>query len=384
MSTFSPKAPLIGFTSESFEHEQVVLHHDPASGLKSVVAIHSTALGPALGGARFHPYNSDEEAITDALNLSRGMSYKNAMAGLDFGGGKAIVVGDPAEAKTAELLLAFGRLVNSLGGRYITACDAGTCVTDMDVVARECRWTLTRSSETGGAGDPSIATALGVLQGMRAAALHRWGTPSLQGRTVGVAGLGKVGHRLVEHLFNEGARVVVTDVRQEPLRHIAEKFPRIGIIDNTENLVRFRGMDIYAPCALGGALDDDVAREITADVVCGAANNQLAHTGIESLLAERGTLYLPDYVVNAGGAIQATGELRGLTPGQTMVRVEKIFDTALTVLEHAQTEGILPGVAADRIAEQRIAAASGARVKGTGPSRNSQEGRDDTGWQRKR
>ena len=206
------------FHSDQGGHEQVVLCQDRASGLKAVIAIHSTALGPALGGTRFYPYATEEEAVADALNLARGMSYKNAMAGLDHGGGKAVIIGDPDAIKTEELLLAYGRFVASLGGRYVTACDVGTYVADMDVVARECRWTTGRSPENGGAGDSSVLTAFGVFQGMRASAQHLWGDPTLRGRRVGIAGVGKVGHHLVEHLLEDGAEVVITDVREEAVR----------------------------------------------------------------------------------------------------------------------------------------------------------------------
>ncbi|MEV8311853.1 amino acid dehydrogenase [Streptomyces flavidovirens] len=375
MTAFSVRTPIIASDSASFEHEQVILVQDIASGLKAIVAIHSTSLGPALGGTRFQVYASDEEAVRDALNLSRGMSYKNALAGLDFGGGKAVIIGDPAKAKSEELLLAYGRFVASLGGRYLTACDVGTSVADMDVIARACRWTVSRSPEIGGVGDPSVPTAVGVLQGMRAAALHRWGTPSLQGRTVGIAGVGKVGHLLVKHLFEEGARLVVTDVREGPVRRVVEKFPHITVVNDTESLIRFKGLDVYAPCALGGVLDEAVVPVITAEVVCGSANNQLAHSGVEQHLADRGILYVPDYVVNAGGVIQAAGELSGLTPRQSAMKVERIFDTTLTVLEQAEADGILPSDAADRIAERRITASAEARVKKRRPLWKRQVGR---------
>ncbi|MET9549931.1 Glu/Leu/Phe/Val dehydrogenase dimerization domain-containing protein [Streptomyces sp. NPDC006627] len=364
MTAFSLKAPLTALDSTPFEHEQVVLLQDSVSGLKAIIAIHSTALGPAVGGTRFQAYDSDEEAVRDALNLSRGMSYKNALAGLDLGGGKAVIIGDPAQVKTESLLLAYGRFVASLGGRYMTACDVGTYVADMDVIARVCRWTVSRSPELGGAGDPSTATAVGVLQGMRAAALHRWGATSLQGRTVGVAGVGKVGHLLVEHLFNEGARVVVTDVREDAVRRVTDKFPQVTVVADTEALTRFDSLDIYAPCALGGALNETVVSAITAEMVCGAANNQLVHPGVEKQLADRGVLYVPDYVVNAGGVVQAAGELRGLTPRRSALQVERLFDTTLAVLEHAKAEGILPGEAADRMAEQRMSASKSRRSRG--------------------
>ena len=213
------------FRSEQGGHEQVVLCQDRASGLKAVIALHSTALGPGLGGTRFHAYTGEEHpeeaALLDALNLSRGMSYKNALAGLPHGGGKAVIIGDPEKIKTEELLLAYGRFVASLGGRYFTACDVGTYVQDMDVVARECRWTTGRSPEQGGAGDSSVLTAFGVFQGMRASAQHLWGAPTLRDRTVGIAGVGKVGHHLVQHLLEDGARVVVTDVRAEAVERSA-------------------------------------------------------------------------------------------------------------------------------------------------------------------
>ncbi|CAL9475301.1 Valine dehydrogenase [Streptomyces sp. enrichment culture] len=345
------------FRSEQGGHEQVVLCQDRASGLKAVIAIHSTALGPALGGTRFYPYASEEEAVLDALNLSRGMSYKNALAGLEHGGGKAVIIGDPELVKTEELLLAYGRMVASLGGRYVTACDVGTYVADMDVVARECRWTTGRSPENGGAGDSSVLTAFGVFQGMRASAQHMWGDPTLRGRVVGVAGVGKVGHYLVEHLVQDGAEVVITDVREESVRRITDKFPQVRVAADTDALIRTEGLDVYAPCALGGALNDDTVPVLTARIVCGAANNQLAHPGVEKDLEERGILYAPDYVVNAGGVIQVADELHGFDFDRCKVKATKIFDTTSAIFARAKEDGIPPAAAADRIAEQRMAEA---------------------------
>ncbi|MET8327520.1 Glu/Leu/Phe/Val dehydrogenase dimerization domain-containing protein [Streptomyces sp. NPDC005181] len=342
------------FHSDQGGHEQVVLCQDRASGLKAVIAIHSTALGPALGGTRFYPYASEEEAVADALNLARGMSYKNAMAGLDHGGGKAVIIGDPEKIKTDELLLAYGRFVASLGGRYVTACDVGTYVADMDVVARECRWTTGRSPENGGAGDSSVLTAFGVFQGMRASAQHLWGDPTLRGRKVGVAGVGKVGHHLVEHLLKDGAEVVITDVRDESVRRITERHPEVTVAADTAALIRTEGLDIYAPCALGGALNDDTVPVLTAKVVCGAANNQLAHPGVEKDLADRAILYAPDYVVNAGGVIQVADELHGFDFDRCKAKASKIFDTTLAIFARAKEDGIPPAAAADRIAEQRM------------------------------
>ncbi|MFE1044319.1 Leu/Phe/Val dehydrogenase [Streptomyces olivaceus] len=345
------------FHSDQGGHEQVVLCQDRASGLKAVIAIHSTALGPALGGTRFYPYASEAEAVTDALNLARGMSYKNAMAGLDHGGGKAVVIGDPTQLKSEELLLAYGRFVASLGGRYVTACDVGTYVADMDIVARECRWTTGRSPENGGAGDSSVLTAFGVYQGMRASSQHLWGDPTLRDRTVGVAGVGKVGHHLVEHLLTEGARVVVTDVREDVVRSITERHPSVAAVADADALIRVAGLDVYAPCALGGALNDETVPVLTAKVVCGAANNQLAHPGVEKDLADRGILYAPDYVVNAGGVIQVADELHGFDFERCRVKAAKIYDTTLAIFARAKEDGIPPAAAADRIAEQRMAEA---------------------------
>lgn len=345
-------------------HEQVVLCQDRSSGLKAVIALHSTTLGPALGGTRFFPYATEEEAVADALNLSRGMSYKNALAGLDHGGGKAVIIGDPERIKTEELLLAYGRCVASLGGRYVTACDVGTYVADMDIVARECRWTTGRSPERGGAGDSSVLTAYGVYQGMRASAVHLWGDASLSGRLVGVAGVGKVGNHLVEHLLQEGARVVVTDVREESVRRITAAHPEVTVAADTDELIRTPGLDVYAPCALGGVLDDTTVPALTARVVCGAANNQLAHPGIEKDLADQGVLYAPDYVVNAGGVIQVADELHGFDFERCRAKAEKIFDTTLSIFARAKEDGIPPAAAADRIAERRISDARISRSRG--------------------
>ncbi|MFJ9907865.1 Leu/Phe/Val dehydrogenase [Streptomyces sp. NPDC101152] len=350
------------FHSDQGGHEQVVLCQDRASGLKAVIAIHNTALGPALGGTRFYPYATEAEAVADALNLARGMSYKNAMAGLDHGGGKAVIIGDPDRDKTEELLLAYGRMVASLGGRYVTACDVGTYVADMDVVARECRWTTGRSPENGGAGDSSVLTAFGVYQGMRASAQHLWGDPSLRGRKVGVAGVGKVGRHLVRHLRDEGAEVVITDVREEAVGRILADHPEgVTAVADTATLIRVDGLDIYAPCALGGALNDDTVPALTARIVCGAANNQLAHPGVEKDLADRGILYAPDYVVNAGGVIQVADELNGFDFGRCRAKAAKIFDTTLAIFARAKEDGIPPAAAADRIAEQRMADGRAAR-----------------------
>ena len=341
-------------------HEQVVVCQDDRSGLRALIAIHSTARGPALGGTRFHPYPSDAEALRDVLNLSRGMSYKAAMAGLDLGGGKAVIIGDPHTQKTPALLRAYGRFVQSLAGRYYTACDVGTYSEDMDVIAQECRYVTGRTLAHGGAGDSSVLTAYGVFQGMRAAAEATWGAPTLAGRRVGVAGVGKVGHHLVEHLLEDGADVVVTDVHEPSVRRVTDAHPEVRIVPDTTTMVA-SALDVYAPCALGDALTDEVVDILSARIVCGAANNQLAHPGVEKQLADRGILYAPDYVVNAGGLIQVADELHGFDFERARERASHILDTTREVFALAASDGVPPAVAADRIAEQRMAAAGGDR-----------------------
>ncbi|WDZ86190.1 Glu/Leu/Phe/Val family dehydrogenase [Micromonospora cathayae] len=335
-------------------HEQVVFCQDKQTGLRAIIAIYSTALGPALGGTRFYPYASEADALADVLDLSRGMAYKNALAGLDLGGGKAVIWGDPEQLKSEPLLRAYGRFVESLHGRYYTACDVGTYVPDMDVIARETRFVTGRSVEHGGAGDSSILTAWGVFQGMRASAEHVWGTPSLAGRTVGVAGLGKVGRYLTGHLVDDGAQVVATDVNPKALDWARQTYPQVELVADVSALVS-ADLDVYAPCALGGALDDDTVPALRAKVVAGAANNQLAHPGIEKLLAERGILYAPDYVVNAGGVIQVADEIERFNFERAKLRATRIYDTTREILRLADAEGVPPAVAADRLAERRMA-----------------------------
>jgi len=333
-------------------HEQVVYCSDPASGLRAIIAVYSTALGPALGGTRFYPYASEDAALTDVLRLSRAMAYKASVAGLDLGGGKAVILGDPTKDKTEALLRAYGTAVERLGGRYYTACDVGTFVPDMDVISQTSAFVTGRSTALGGAGDSAVLTAYGVWQAMRAAAEHAWGTPSLAGRTVGVEGIGKVGRRLVGHLVDEGATVVASDAFPAAL----EGLPDGVQVASVSELPR-RALDVYAPCALGGSLTDSSAAALQARVVCGAANNQLAHPGVEADLAARGVLYVPDYVANAGGVIQVADEIGGFDLDRARARAATIFDTVLRVLRAADAAGVPPAVAADRLAEERMAAA---------------------------
>ncbi|PTA44871.1 Glu/Leu/Phe/Val dehydrogenase [Micromonospora sp. RP3T] len=335
-------------------HEQVVFCQDKQSGLKAIIGIYSTALGPALGGTRFYPYASEADALADVLDLSRGMAYKSALANLDLGGGKAVIWGDPEQLKSEALLRAYGRFVESLNGRYYTACDVGTDVGDMDTIARETRYVTGRSVAHGGAGDSSVLTAWGVYQGMRAAAEHVWGSPTLAGRRVGVAGLGKVGKYLTAHLLSDGAEVVATDVNPRAQEWVRTTHPQVTLVDDTAALVA-SDIDVYAPCALGGALNDETVPVLRAKVVSGAANNQLAHPGIEKVLADRGILYTPDYVVNAGGVIQVADEIEGFNFERAKQRATRIFDTTREILRLADDEGVPPAVAADRLAERRMA-----------------------------
>jgi valine dehydrogenase (NAD+) len=341
------------------DHEQVVFANDPATGLRAIIAIHSTALGPALGGTRFFPYPSTAAALADVLDLSRGMSYKAALAGLDLGGGKAVIIGDPAQVRArggAEALFrAYGRFVQSLGGRYYTACDVGTFSPDMDDIARECSYVTGRTVAHGGAGDSSVLTAYGVYQGLRAAAQFSWGTTSLEGRTVGVAGVGKVGHHLVTHLLEDGAEVVISDVNDAAVERVRDEHPDVRAVAGTDELVATQ-LDVYAPCAMGGALTDEVVDVLSAKIVCGAANNQLAHPGIEKALEERGILYAPDYCVNSGGLIQVADELdpNGFSFDRAQQRATGIYDTTYAVFELARADGVPPAIAADRLAERRM------------------------------
>lgn len=338
-------------------HEQVVFGAEDASGLRAIVGIYSTALGPALGGTRFYPFATEAEALSDVLELSRAMAYKNALAGLPHGGGKGVIIGDPARHKSEALLRAYGRLIDSLGGRYVTACDVGTYVADMDVVARETRFATGRSEAAGGAGDSSVLTAFGVFEGMRASAAHVWGSPTLAGRTVGIAGVGKVGRHLVGHLVEDGATVVVTDVAEPALDVVRREHPGVEVVASTADLVA-ADLDVFSPCALGHALTDEVVGLLKARIVCGGANNQLAHPGVEKALAERGIVYAPDYCVNAGGVIQVADELNGFSFERAKAKAAEIFATTARVLALADEAGVPPAVAADRLAEQRMAAAA--------------------------
>ncbi|MFD6675190.1 Glu/Leu/Phe/Val dehydrogenase [Rhodococcus zopfii] len=334
-------------------HEQVVFCEDAATGLRAIIAIHSTVLGPALGGTRFYPYANERQALDDVLRLSRGMTYKAAVSGVHLGGGKAVIIGDPTVHKTEALLAAYGRFVESLGGRYITAADVGTYASDLDVVGRHTAHAVGRTVAAGGSGDSSPLTALGVFQAMRAGVENIWGTTNLEGRVVGVEGLGKVGYSLVGLLAADGARVVVSDVNPAAVERVVSDFPDVRVAGSVVQA----SLDVYAPCALGGTLSPVTAGSLDARLVCGAANNQLTIPEVETMLGERGITWVPDYVANAGGLIQVAGEVDGFDAAVVRSDVEAIFERTAEIFEMSRVLGTGLGPAANRIAEQRIDAA---------------------------
>lgn len=339
------------------DYEQVVFCHDRGSGLRAIVAVHSTRLGPALGGTRFYPYASEAEGLEDVLRLARGMTYKAAAAGLDLGGGKAVIFGDPNRDKTEALLRAYARHVDALGGRYLTAEDVGTTQDDMDIVRRETRFVTGVSRDLGGSGDPSEATAYGVMWAMKAVARHLWGDTALAGRHVALAGVGKVGRALLGHLAGERARVTVADVTPAAVEWAMTAF---GAEAAPVEKIHAVECDIYAPCAMGGILGAGTIPELRCAAVVGSANNQLADTAAAGLLARAGVLYAPDFVANAGGLINIAEELApgGYHPELAQAAVRRIFDTLTSVLQAAEAGGVTTAEAADRRAEHRIAALS--------------------------
>ena len=341
--------------------EQVVFCRHGASGLRAIVAIHSTALGPALGGTRFWDYTTEAEAVTDACRLARGMTYKHAAAGLDQGGGKAVIWGDPATLRSEALIRAYARFVDGLAGRYLTAEDVGTTQADMDLIRRETPYVTGVSPSLGGSGDPSPATAWGVLWAMRAAADLRWGDADLAGRHVVVSGVGKVGSALVGHLVAEGARVTVADVRAEAVRAVVDAHgaDRVAVVDAGD--AHTVECDVFAPCALGAILSDRTIPELRCVVVAGSANTQLATDTDDDRLAARDILYVPDYVANAGGVINIAEEPAGYDRDRAWHRITGIADTVRQVIELGRREGITPAEAADRYAEQRIEAVAAVR-----------------------
>jgi leucine dehydrogenase len=336
---------------ERYDYEQVVFCYDEASGLKAIIAIHDTTLGPALGGCRMWTYASEEEAILDALRLARGMTYKNAAAGLNLGGGKTVIIGNPKTDKSEAMFRALGRYIQSLNGRYITAEDVGTTVHDMDIIHKETRFVTGVSQAYGSSGNPSPMTALGVFRGMQATAKVALGTPDLAGKTVAIQGLGSVGYALAEHVHQAGAKLIVTDINEEALRRAARDLDA-QVVGPTE--IFDVECDIFAPCALGAVINDDTIERLRCKAIAGSANNQLAEERHGDRLHEMGILYAPDYVINSGGVINVADELEGYNRERAQAKVERIYDIMLELYEVAERERIPSYKAADRMAEARI------------------------------
>lgn len=345
-------APVFGQLSFD-DHEQVVFCNDKDTGLKAIIGIHNTVLGPALGGTRMWNYSSEWDALNDVLRLSRGMTFKSAITGLNLGGGKAVILGDAKTQKTPELMRRFGEFVHSLSGKYITAEDVGMETADMDTVREVTPYVTGISEDKGGAGNPSPITAYGVYMGMKAAAKFKYGSDNLEGRSVLVQGIGHVGESLVEHLSKEGAKVLISDINEARLEEVSKLYNAQIFADAD---VYSAEVDIYAPCALGATINDDTIDRFKASIIAGAANNQLADDKRHGIiLREKGILYAPDFLINAGGIINVYAELEGYGKKEIMEKTENIYNTTLEILTSAETNGISTHEAALKIAQQRIA-----------------------------
>jgi leucine dehydrogenase len=341
------------FGQPSFnDHEQVVFCHDKDTGLKAIIGIHNTVLGPALGGTRMWKYANEWEALNDVLRLSRGMTYKSAISGLNLGGGKAVIIGNAATDKTPELITRFGEFVNSLSGKYITAEDVGSTTADMDLI-RDVTPHVTGISESrGGSGNPSPVTAYGVYMGMKAAAMHQFGSNNLEGKKILVQGTGHVGETLISYLAKEGALVQISDINEARMHEVAAKY---GVQLFTGDDLYSADVDIYAPCALGATINDATINKIKAKVIAGAANNQLAVEEVHGkILMDRGISYAPDFLINAGGIINVYGEIAGYGKEEALKRTENIYNTTLEIFHVAENQGITTQQAAMQIAQKRI------------------------------
>lgn len=341
------------FGQASFDnHEQIVFCHDKDTGLKAIIGVHNTVLGPALGGTRMWKYANEWEALNDVLRLSRGMTYKSAISGLNLGGGKAVIIGDAKTDKTPEMMLAFGRYIDSLSGKYITAEDVGTTTPDMDLIRTVTKNVTGISEANGGSGNPSPVTAYGVYMGMKAAAKYKFGSDNLSGKKVLVQGTGHVGETLVKHLSEEGAIITVSDISQSRMEEVAKKYG--AKIFEGDDLYT-ADVDIYAPCALGATINDDTVYRIQAQVIAGAANNQLANEQVHGkILRERGIAYAPDFLINAGGIINVYGEIVNYGKEEALKRTENIYNTTLEIFDLADSKNLTTLQAAMAIAEKRI------------------------------
>ena len=337
-----------------YNHEKVVFCHDHETGLKAIIGIHNTVLGPALGGTRMWSYASEAEALDDVLRLSRGMTYKAAISGLNLGGGKAVIIGDAKKDKSEALIRRYGRFVKNLNGAYITAEDVGTTTKDMEYIKMETDYVAGLPESMGGSGDPSPVTAYGTYMGMKAAAKKAYGSDSLSGKKISVQGVGHVGGYLVELLAKENAEVFITDIYEDRLRDISTKYnAKVVSMDEIYDL----DVDIYAPCALGGTINDETINRLKCQIIAGSANNQLREETIHGpALIERGIIYAPDFLINAGGLINVYSELQGYNRESAYAQTERIYGYTLDIFELAEKEGIYTQLAATKMAEKRISA----------------------------
>jgi leucine dehydrogenase len=338
-------------TIDKTEHEEVVFCHNKDVGLKAIIAIHNTILGPALGGLRMWPYKTEDEAVKDVLRLSRGMTYKASVSGLNLGGGKAIIIGDPKTDKSEELFRAFGRFINSLGGRYITAEDVGIDVNDMEYVFQETENVVGVHQVHGGSGDPSPFTAYGTYQGIKASLEKRYGNQNVGDYTYAVQGVGHVGMELVKLLHKDGAKIFVTDINEEAVQHCVDELDCEAVaLDDIYDV----DANVYSPCALGGTVNDDTINRLKCDIVCGSANNQLEENRHGDELEAKGIVYAPDYAVNAGGLMNVSIELEGYNRERALRMTRNIYYNIKRIFDIAERDGISSWKAADRMAEERI------------------------------
>jgi leucine dehydrogenase len=333
-----------------YNHEQLLFCNDNATGLKAIIAVHNTTLGPALGGTRMWNYNNELEALNDVLRLSRGMTYKNSISGLNLGGGKAVIIGDSRKNKSEALFRRFGKFVESLGGKYITAEDVGISPQDMTWVNME---TNNVVGLPGKSGDPSPVTAYGVYMGMKAAAKVQFGSDSLTGKKIAVQGVGHVGEYLVGYLAKENADIFITDIHDATLKHVANKYgAHVVGLDEIYTI----DMDIYAPCALGATVNDDTLAKLNCSIIAGAANNQLGDETIHGeVVKEKGIIYVPDFMLNAGGVINCYAEVKGLSSEWAMAKAAEIYDTSLNIIQRSNIDNVATYIFANKIAEELIA-----------------------------
>jgi len=337
---------------EKYDYEQLVFCQDKTSGLKAIIAIHDTTLGPALGGVRMWPYETEDQAVEDALRLARGMTYKNAAAGLNLGGGKTVIIGDPSKDKNEEMFRALGRFIQGLNGRYITAEDVGTTESDMDLIHEETNYVTGISPTFGSSGNPSPVTAFGVYLGMKASVKEAFGSDSLKGIRVAVQGLGNVAYALCDYLHREGAILVVTDINKRAVERVVNDFGATAVEPNE---IYKQEVDVFSPCALGAIINDDTIPQFKAKVIAGSSNNQLKESRHGKLIHGMGIVYAPDYVINAGGVINVADELYGYNRERAMKRVETIYDSLSKIYAISKEQNIPTYLAANKLAEDRIA-----------------------------